>query len=162
VGTDQEGVDLNALKNFRFWLVRIVMLLVFLSYYILMAAVNIGWIEAYLNPLKPFKGSVHVVSGTVFVGPYPDEMELERLRNLGVKSVVSVLDPEYPFVRELAQSEKEKCRQMGMVYINIPDAHLFDIMNLLKSHEETIYFHGYFETPELNGMVGQAVSVFAQ
>ncbi|WP_345969166.1 MULTISPECIES: hypothetical protein [Sulfurimonas] len=141
-------------ENFRFWSVRVLLLLTFLSYYLLMVLTHFDIVEAYANPLQPFKGSVYFVGTNLYAGPYPDPAALERLqRRNGIRRVVSVLNPETPFVRELVLSEAEACRRLGMEYIVLPDAETPELAGALAPSKIKTYVHGYFMTSGFSRMV---------
>ncbi|WP_345986974.1 hypothetical protein WCX18_07315 [Sulfurimonas sp. HSL1-2] len=147
------------LDSLRFWSVRIPLLLTFLSYYFLMVLTNFDKVEAYANPLQPFKGSVYFIDKHIYAGPYPDPEALAQLQDShGVRRVVSVLNPEVPFVRELAQSEAEACRRLGMEYIALPEADARELAGVLASAKVRTYVHRYFMTSDFKSFVKEAAS----
>ncbi|MHC3994680.1 hypothetical protein ACXWTF_07605 [Thiomicrolovo sp. ZZH C-3] len=150
---------MNWVDSLRFWSIRLPLLMTFLSYYFLMVLTNFDKVEAYANPLQPFKGSVSYVHSQVYVGPYPDPEALERLQSSkGIRRVVSVLDPEVPFVRELVQSEAEACRRLGMAFVVLPDVNASALAGVLAMAEGRTYVHRYFMTSEFKSFVKEAAS----
>lgn len=137
---------------FQYWAVRTGLIGIFLSYYIMMVAVNADRIEERFDPLRMFKGDVRALGGGIYVGPYAGAEELARLKaRYGIRRVVSLLNPHRPLVRELVRHEKEVCAREGIEYVNIPEAGMPSeaawaavVSQVLASGNGPAYVHAYF------------------
>src|SRR5947209_9751157 len=90
----------------------------------LFAATGFGVILTPSNPLtKAFRVSITDNSrSNVITGPYPTISDFRLLRDHGVRTVVSLLDPSIPYERVLLQQEKRNARKFGMSFRDFPMA----------------------------------------
>ena len=75
-------------------------------------------------PMSFVQGKVRRINDKVFVGPYPSEHELYRLRKRGVQKVVSLMNPNMPFEASLIKMEKKSAKGYGIEFVNIPMSYL--------------------------------------
>ena len=91
---------------------------------ILICASLYGFYNYYVAPeqfpISFMRGTVRQVDATIFLGPYPTEQELARLRRMGVTMVISLLDPAMPFETPLIDQEKIVVERHGMQFDNVP------------------------------------------
>ncbi len=72
------------------------------------------------------KGAPPAQISMITFGPYPEEDDFRRLKASGVKYIVSLLDPRFPFEDTLFEREKARALQFGMTLKDFPMASLFD------------------------------------
>lgn len=56
----------------------------------------------------------------VMFGPYPVEADFVALKNRGVTTIVSLLEPNVPYENVLLEQERERAARHGMVVLNFP------------------------------------------
>jgi len=141
----------------RFYGIRLILLSLFFSFYLIMIAINIDRIEEYLDPLASFKPDIVKIEEGVYVGGYPNEKVLRVLKSeKGVDRVVSLLDPHFPVTRELVAHEKQNCELLGIEFISLPAQDfpryrdmLPVIDEILKKGKKVTYIHSYFMSDRL-------------
>lgn len=83
---------------------------------------NISQPEHY--PMKFFRGEVTKASETVLFGPYPTEKEIKYLKRLGVKEIISLMDPSMPFESSLIERGKQLAEKHKLAFQNVPLSYL--------------------------------------
>lgn len=99
--------------------IRGLLLLVFLSVPVYVGLRNFAFLEPYLFPLHLAQAGM-VEEGTRLYGPYADAGTLERLKSKGIKTVISLLDPELLYEESLVERERKDTQALGMVFYNFP------------------------------------------
>lgn len=99
------------------------------AWFLLLVVVPVSYgiyniVEPEKYPIKFFRGEVVKVSDAILVGPYPTEKEIRRLKNLGVKEFISLLDPSMPFEASLIEQEKRAVEKQGLAFRSVPLAYL--------------------------------------
>lgn len=83
-------------------------------------------IWALLHPaafwLQPWRPERSVVSSRYIFGPYPIEPDFIALKEQGVTTIISLLDPALPYEAVLLGQEQELARKYGMRVLNFPMA----------------------------------------
>ncbi|HEX7348839.1 MAG TPA: tetratricopeptide repeat protein [Rhodanobacteraceae bacterium] len=71
--------------------------------------------------VQPWRAQVVAapVSGVLF-GPYPVKADFVKLRQRGVRTIISLLDPRIPYEKILLEQEQTLARQYGMTVENFP------------------------------------------
>ncbi|MBI1820226.1 MAG: hypothetical protein HY036_10860 [Nitrospirae bacterium] len=96
-------------------------------------------------------------TGNLYFGPYPTDDEFTKLKKIGIKRIVSLLDERIPYEHILLNREKELAEKFHMEFNNFPMASLFDqhlfsdyqfqakeaVDTLLQYSTEMIYIHCY-------------------
>ena len=85
------------------------------------------------------------VSEEIIIGPYPTEKEIKRLKNMGIKEFISLMNPSMPFESPLIQKEKELAKKHNLSFKNIPLSYLPDLeskSNLEKVQDLVAYTKG--------------------
>jgi len=59
-------------------------------------------------------------SSQVLFGPYPVEEDFNRLKQRGVTTIISLLEPRVPYEAELLAQERERAKRHGMRLLNFP------------------------------------------
>jgi tetratricopeptide (TPR) repeat protein len=73
------------------------------------------------NPLvTPFRAHIENSGSRVISGPFPLRTDFPVLKGLGVKTVVSLLDPRLPYEAKLLEQEREMAREYDMRLLNFP------------------------------------------
>lgn len=115
-----------------------------------------------LNPekLATFAAQEKSVEGKQFVfGPYPGEVELQKLKQEGHTTVISLLHPAVtPFEPMLLKEEEENCKKAGLKLISIPmlpwisenEEALKRIKQLAEHPEGKYYVHCYLGKDRVN------------
>ena len=73
-----------------------------------------------IPPLSFVRGTVREISPGVLVGPYPSESEMYRLKAMGVRVVISLMDPGSQVESMLVVEGKARAEDYGMEYHNFP------------------------------------------
>jgi len=139
------------MKHLGIRLIRYTLFLVFISYFIVALIVNSDRIENLLRPLERMGMSQVVCSRdeSVCLGTYAHE---EELRARHVKTVVSILNPLFPFSRELVSAQKNVCRRMKIDFVSIPVSYFpnrsekgyGNLQRFLRSTDAyPVYINGY-------------------
>lgn len=103
-------------KNFRLFIKLLI-------WAVLALAAGYAFLITPDNPvLRIFRGEISDISADVIIGPYPLENDIKRLRDNGVGTIVSLLDPALPYENQLLEQEKELAKQHGMQLLNFPMA----------------------------------------
>jgi tetratricopeptide (TPR) repeat protein len=127
----------------------------------LFAATGFGIVLTPSNPLtRVFRASISDKNSRIVTGPFPLTSDFRMLRDHGVRTVVSLLDPNIPYERVLLDQEKKNAAKFGMKFTNFPmpsilGHHMYDyydvnaaraaayIDSLQKHSNEKLYLHCY-------------------
>jgi Flp pilus assembly protein TadD len=106
--------------------------------------------------VQPWRATQSMVSDRVIFGPYPVEDDFVALKQRGVSTIISLLDPAIPYEKVLLAQERERAARHGMVVRNFPMASILgqsfgaDYMKNSKAAAEaalaaegTAYIHCY-------------------
>jgi hypothetical protein len=139
------------MKKYFANLFRIVLFVLYISYFLITLFVNIGQLELKLKPLDRLH-ITHVEcieNGTICLGTYPEEHVIQKIRP---KTVVTLLNPKFPFSKELARAEKRHLSTLGIEVITMPlpkvDPKSEAYQNLLALLQKSdlkrpVYIHAY-------------------
>lgn len=147
---------------------RVLFLVVFGTYLIILASAYFSYIEPYLFPLRLIQGSARSLTDNIIIGPYPRESDIEKLIKIkGITVVVSLLNPNIPFEDSLLEREKEILSERKITFYNVP----FSFINLdsednllavsrvkeiiAKHKDEKIYIHCYLGRHRVNFLAKQ-------
>ena len=72
--------------------------------------------------VQPWRAQESVVANGVVFGPYPVEDDFVSLKQRGVTTIISLLDPTIPYEAVLLGQERERARRHGMTLLNYPMA----------------------------------------
>lgn len=99
-------------------------------------------------------------NNTEFVfGPYPDEYDLQRLKDSNYTAVISLLhEAVVPFEPKLLNDEKENCEEVGIQLINIPmlpwisenESALKKLEDFALNNKGKFYLHCYLGKDRVN------------
>jgi hypothetical protein len=139
------------MKRFLGRLLRTVLFLIFIAYFVIAVFVNTGRLELMLDPLDRLDLTrvECLQGGTVCLGTYPEK---KTLRTIHPKTVVTLLNPKLPFSRELVEAEKKTFARQGVKVISIPISWFDDdpleynnLISLVRSPDipRPIYVHTY-------------------
>ncbi len=139
------------MKAFLATLLRTLLFVVYISYFIITLFVNFGYLEQSLKPLSALHLSRVVCfnNNRVCLGSYPEDPIIKKIRP---KTVVTLLNPKIPFSRELVKAEMKRLTPQGIKVISIPiplfksDSNNYDnIMALIHNPDikTPIYIHAY-------------------
>lgn len=136
--------------------VRVLLAAAFLCYPLALGLDYFYVFEPYLYPLHLMQGRVRPVGRHILIGPYPEYLELERLRARGVTVVISLLDPRLLYEKGLIRKEQRYERSLGMQTYDFPldsyvsadsprnAAHIASILAVLKQlGDRKVYIHCY-------------------
>lgn len=70
--------------------------------------------------VQPWRATVSEVRNDVIFGPYPTEDDFQVLRERGVTTIVSLLNPAVPYEKVLLAQERERAARFGMEIQNFP------------------------------------------
>ena len=103
-------------------LLRVLLLLVFLSVPAYLLLLHFAAIEPYLYPLHRLQAQAQVVPTVegVLVGPYPDYARLQQLQRSGYRTVVSLLGPDILYEASLLERERGYAQALGLRFYNFP------------------------------------------
>jgi len=91
---------------------------------LMMVVVPLFTFWVLISPGNPLTAAVQAkmsdTGARVIAGPYPLESDLRLLRQKGVKTIVSLLDPRLPYERVLIEREKKLAKTYGMKVLNFP------------------------------------------
>lgn len=77
-----------------------------------------------LNPasfvVQPWRAQQSVTSARFVFGPYPVQADLERLKDEGVTTIISLLNPKVPYEAVLLEEEKKRAGKLGLEVHNFP------------------------------------------
>lgn len=104
--------------------------IIYLIYTLIACAIlaGVAWLVLVSpdNPLvTPFRAHFENANSRVISGPYPLQSDFPVLEALGVKTVVSLLDPRIPHEARLLEEERERAHRHGMHFLNFPLASVF-------------------------------------
>ncbi len=124
----------------------------FSSYYIVAIALNFPWINEHLKPLDYFSLSkFKKISNNLYLSTYPNFYELKKYKSMGIKEVITLLDPNFPISRELVKEERENCKKLKLKFIVLPISFFsknmndyMQIKNILKEDKQTTLINTYF------------------
>jgi len=147
-------------KTLRFYGVRLMLLALFLSFYLIMMAINVDRIEESFDPFEQFKPTVRKLDEGLYLGGYPNEKTLLSLKKVqGVQRVICLLDPHFPVTRELVLNEQRNCQKLGIELVLVA-AHDFSrsrdmlpvIGDILLEEKKVTYVHDYFMSKRLENL----------
>jgi len=143
---------MSVFTKIRFYTVRLILLSLFLSFYLIMIADNADRIEEYFDPLKPFKPTITRIEKGLYVGGYPNGSDLKQLKEKrGIRRVICLLDPNFLVIRELVANERKNCKELNIEFVLVA-SHDFKryrdmlpvIREILTEEKKTTYIHAYF------------------
>jgi hypothetical protein len=102
------------------YLIRAAMLLVSMAVPAYLVIASFAIFEPYLLPLRYLKAGVETVNEHLVIGPYADLGDLTGLKESGVTTVVSLLDPSVVYERGLIERELSDAAQVGLRFVNLP------------------------------------------
>ncbi|HEU4774736.1 MAG TPA: tetratricopeptide repeat protein [Lysobacter sp.] len=70
--------------------------------------------------VQPWRATVSEVRNDVIFGPYPTEDDFQVLKERGVTTIVSLLNPAVPYEKVLLAQERERAARFGMDIQNFP------------------------------------------
>ena len=138
------------MKKLGALLLRISLFSVFISYFVVAIIVNSDRIENRLDPLTRLglREVRCLRHNTLCLGTYANEKDLGKYH---IRTVISILNPIFPFSREIVQAQKETCRKMNIDFVSIPISFFSDDENIYKnllrflhySKNRPVYINGY-------------------
>lgn len=105
---------------------------------IFIAGLGLGYVVLISpdNPLmRAMRGSISDLQADIIIGPYPVERDLRMLKQAGVKTIVSLLDPNFPYEKQLLEKEQALAREAGLQFFNFP-------MGSVVGHKLGAYYDG--------------------
>jgi len=145
------------MKKFFSKILRIVLFFFFSTYAILLVATSLPYGYARLPKITWLhEQKIQKINDTVYIGTFPDEVMLKRLKQKGITRIVSFLDSRIPFVRDFANYEKKLCAQHHIAYSNYS---LFSIQNVaqfteflrqVNGSDAVVFIHEFFLSERLN------------
>ena len=126
----------------------------FFSYYIIAIALNYPWIDSKIKPLEFFYNTkIKEVKRGIYFGLYPDYKDLKYYKDsLNINQVVTILNPNFPFSRELVKAEEQNCKKLGLDFIIIPiesdsksPMDFIIIQNFVQNQKHTLINSYYFD-----------------
>ena len=151
---------MSLLKALKFYGIRLLLLSLFLSFYLIILAANADRIEEYFDPFERFKPAVTQLDEGLYNGGYPNEKVLRTLKTeKGVQRVICLLDPHFPVSRELVANEQRNCEALGIEFVLVA-AHDFSryrdmlpvIREILSEQKKVTYIHDYFMSRRLKNL----------
>jgi len=73
-----------------------------------------------IPPLSFVRGTVREISPGVLVGPYPSDNEMYRLKAMGVRTVISLMDPDSNVESVIEAQGRARAEGYGMEYLALP------------------------------------------
>lgn len=77
-----------------------------------------------LNPasfvVQPWRAQQSVTSARFVFGPYPVQADMDRLKDEGVTTIISLLNPKVPYEAVLLEEEKKRAAKLGIEVHNFP------------------------------------------
>ena len=78
------------------------------------------------NPvMRILRGEISDISADIIIGPYPVESDIKRLKEHGIETIVSLLDPALPYEKQLLEQESVLAKHYQMKFLNFPMASIF-------------------------------------
>ncbi|NTU50480.1 MAG: hypothetical protein HGA87_06365, partial [Desulfobulbaceae bacterium] len=75
------------------------------------------------NPvMRIFRGEISDVAANIIIGPYPLERDMKRLSEKGIETIISLLDPNLPYEKQLLEQETTLAKQYRLKLLNFPMA----------------------------------------
>lgn len=75
------------------------------------------------NPvMRILRGEISDISTDIIIGPYPVESDIKQLRENGIETIVSLLDPALPYEKQLLEQESLLTKQYQMKLLSFPMA----------------------------------------
>lgn len=141
------------MENLQYWISRFLLLIIYLSYFIVAFAVNIDSLEDKFNLSKLLKQDTINLTSSVYSGAFQNEKNmLVLVKKYNIKRVISLMDPRLPAYNELHEYEKNLCKKHNIEFINIPLANLDKrkskidmIIYVINSKKVPTYIHGYLD-----------------
>ncbi|MFQ5736578.1 MAG: hypothetical protein ACE5GY_06905 [Thermodesulfobacteriota bacterium] len=97
----------------KFWIITVVVAALF-AY----GVFNI--FKPDIPPLSFVRGTVREIAPGVLVGPYPSENEMYRLKAMGVRTVISLMDPDSRVESMIVAKGRARAEGYGMEYYAFP------------------------------------------
>lgn len=70
--------------------------------------------------VQPWRAQQSVTSARFVFGPYPVQADMERLKDEGVTTIISLLNPQVPYEAVLLKEEQERAAKLGIEVRNFP------------------------------------------
>lgn len=70
--------------------------------------------------VQPWRATQSVTSARFVFGPYPVEADMDRLKDEGVTTIISLLNPKVPYEAVLLKEERERAAKRGIQVHNFP------------------------------------------
>lgn len=75
------------------------------------------------NPImRIFRREISDIASNVIIGPYPVESDIKRLKDNGIVTIISLLDPNLPYENQLLKQEISLAKQYKLQLLNFPMA----------------------------------------
>lgn len=71
-------------------------------------------------PMDFVRGEAFQVNEDLILGPYPSYKELLKLKRMGVTTIVSLMNPDFPIEAPLIKEQDELCRKYELTCVNFP------------------------------------------
>jgi len=149
------------MEKLQYLVSRLLLLLIYLSYFIVAFAVNMDRIENNFDIFKPIKQKPIHITSFVYSGAFQNEKNLLLLvKKYNIKRVISLIDPRLPGYKELNYYEKNFCEKYNIEFINIPLSNLNKskskidmIIYLINSKKTPTYINGYFDDRGIGNII---------
>lgn len=70
--------------------------------------------------VQPWRAQETTISSRYIFGPYPLEEDFDRLKQHGVTTIISLLNPSVPYENVLLAQERERAQRYGIKVLNFP------------------------------------------
>lgn len=139
------------INSIKFWWLRIILFVLFLSYYIVAIASNFSSIYNNIDFIRYFNSNAQKINAITYTGSAPTIKDIIKLKKVyHIKRIISLLDPRFPISKELSKSEKQICKKNGIEFIQIPYAgsrkdsyKSMIIADIMQKYPKQTYIHGY-------------------
>ncbi|WP_456431419.1 hypothetical protein [Nitratifractor sp.] len=129
---------------------RTVLFVFFSFYYILIIVTSSAYFSEKIGLMRLFGGAhFERVTPTIYVGTYPEGEIWEKIKQNKIRRIVSILNPIYPFSKELVAKERKLCKEKGIAFIDLPGVRIDDpalfseFLALVSEEEMPTYIHAY-------------------
>ncbi len=109
------------------------------------------------NPvMRIFRGEISDVAANIIIGPYPLERDMKRLSEKGIETIISLLDPNLPYEKQLLEQETTLAKQYRLKLLNFPMASILGqkmgdyydrnasaVADAIETSKGKIYLHCY-------------------
>lgn len=131
------------------------------KFYVVPAVLAIAALFIMMNPslVNIDKSKSHELSAGFTIGPYPDKDKMEKLKDAGFTTLVSLLHPAVvPFEPKLMNEEAENAEEVGLKLVSIPllpwisdNQNAIDsLRRLVKLAKGKYYIHCYLGKDRVN------------